>query len=436
MSPDYSSNIELNEQFARALSIIENTTRNVLITGSAGTGKSTLIEYFKHSTKKNTVVLAPTGVAALNAGGMTIHSFFGFGPDITFEKIKKSGKKTQRIYKQADVIIIDEVSMVRADLLDCVDRFMRLNAREPGKAFGGVQMVFVGDLYQLPPVVRTEAEKKIFSEYYQSEYFFDSIVFKEIDFEVVLLDKIYRQKDADFIGILNRIRLNRATQDDLEKINSRLGAGEPGGSGEFALWLTTTNFIAASINARCLERVHFPSFTLEAEVEGACEPKHFPTEASLEVKESSQVMLLNNDPSGRWVNGSIGIIRKITPGRESVIVELPSGAEEVSPHKWRVHRFVYNPSTKRIETEEAGYFRQYPIRLAWAITIHKSQGKTFSRVIIDTGMGTFAHGQMYVALSRCTSLEGISLRRKALKSHMSVDERVVSFLSRSIPDER
>lgn len=426
--PDW--NIDLNESFKKALDLVENTCSNVIITGSAGTGKSTFIEYFRGVTKKNAVVLAPTGVAALNAGGMTIHSFFRFGPDITVEKVKKTKKKRKGLYGKIDVIIIDEISMVRADLLDCVDRFMRLNGKKPGEPFGGAQMVFAGDFYQLPPVVRTPAEREIFSGCYRSEYFFDSLVFEEIDYEIIELEKIYRQKDAAFIGILNRIRSNMVTESDLEKINGRLGL-EPGEEAGFTVCLTTTNKTAGAINSRRLEGIPSPLRTLRAEVEGRCESRYFPTEAALNLKKGAQVMLLNNDPFGRWVNGTIGRVSEITPrGEEKIIVELPSGPEDVSPYKWRVHSFAYNEETKKIETEESGYFMQYPLRLAWAITIHKSQGKTFSRVIIDTGGGVFAHGQMYVALSRCVSLEGIFLRRKAERRHMSVDERVVEFLGR------
>ena len=421
--------IDLNESFAEALELIENTSMDVIITGSAGTGKSTLIEYFRGVTKKNSVVLAPTGVAALNAGGMTIHSFFKFGPDITLEKVKKTRRKGRGIYGKIDVIIIDEISMVRADLLDCVDRFLRLNGKKPEEPFGGVQMVFVGDLYQLPPVVRTQGEREIFSGHYKSEYFFDSLVFSGIDYEIIELEKIYRQKDAGFISMLNRIRSNTVTEADLAKVNERLGHEFSDDDYGLTVCLTTTNKMAQSINSRRLEGISAPSRTLEAEIEGRCESKYFPTEAALELKEGAQVMLLNNDPFGRWVNGTIGRVVEIMPrGEERILVELPSGVEDVSPYKWRVHRFVYNQAAKSIETEESGYFRQYPLRLAWAITIHKSQGKTFNRVIIDTGRGTFAHGQMYVALSRCTSLEGIFLRRRAERRHMSVDERVVEFL--------
>lgn len=416
---------DLEGQAKGVIDLIEGSSLNVLLMGSAGSGKTTLIEHFRSVTGKNAVVLAPTGVAALNAGGMTIHSFFRFGPDITAARVKKMKKRG--MYGKIDVILIDEISMVRADLLDCVDRFLRLNRNSPGAPFGGVQMVFAGDLYQLPPVVG-EGEREIFSEYYESEYFFDSRVFRELDYEVIELENIYRQKDASFISILNRIRLNLATAEDLRTINGRFDPEFASGGRDFYLCLTTTNREAAAINYARLDEITARLHTLEAEIEGDCRKSHFPTEPILRMKTGAQVMLLNNDFAGRWVNGTIGKILEIHPREERIVVDLPGGAEEVSPYKWRVHRFVFDGSSGRIETEERGYFRQYPLRLAWAVTIHKSQGKTFDRVIIDTGRGTFSPGQMYVALSRCTSLEGILLRRKAERRHMFVDGRVERFL--------
>ncbi len=424
--------IEFNPGFREALHLMENTSRNVFITGRAGTGKSTLLDYFRRSTDKKAVVLAPTGVAALNVGGETIHSFFGFGPDITADKVRKTRRRNAGIYREIDVLIIDEISMGRADLLDCSDRFLRLNGKTPSAPFGGVQMVFVGDLYQLPPVVGTNEEKEIFSNYYRSEYFFDSNVFNELSCDVVELNKVYRQKDGGFINLLNRFRSNMVSEEDLEAINERVDA-RPGSEGDrYTVYLTTTNRMASALNSERLDKLPGDNHVYRARAGGECPGRYYPTEPMLLVKPGAQVMLLNNDGWGRWVNGTVCMVKKILrrSGAEDLIrVELPGGRQEdISPYRWKVHKYIYNEKKGAIETTESGYFEQYPVKLAWAITIHKSQGQTFDRVIIDTGRGTFAPGQMYVALSRCTSLEGITLKRKISRDHMLVDERVVRFL--------
>src|SRR3989338_4139502 len=372
--------IEINAEFKKALEVMEHTSKNVFITGKAGTGKSTLLNYFRAHTRKKVVVLAPTGVAALNVQGETIHSFFRFKPDITLQKIKKLSGKRGRIFNEIDAIIIDEISMVRSDLLDCADKFLRLNTAGSKRPFGGIQMIFIGDLYQLPPVV-TSSEKDIFRSHYQSQYFFDAAVFKEFPMEFIELEKIYRQKDEKFIGLLNAIRNNSITDEDLALLNRRVGA-----------------------------------------------------DSALRLAVGAQVMLLNNDTAGRWVNGSLGEITKIKSNREenadSILIKLAEGnIEEVFPFSWEIFHFSFNETSSMIEAETVGSFTQYPLKLAWAITIHKSQGKTFDRVIIDMGRGAFAHGQTYVALSRCRSFEGISLVRPLRKSDILMDRRVVRFVT-------
>ena len=423
--------IELNDEFRRALDIMEHTNRHVFITGKAGTGKSTLLEYFRSITTKNIVVLAPTGVAALNVNGETIHSFFRFGPDITPDRVKKVSGYAGEIYRSIDAIVIDEISMVRADLMDCIDRFMRLNGPDRNAPFGGVQMIMIGDLYQLPPVVRS-AEKQLFRKFYKSEYFFDAKVFQEIDFEFVELEKVYRQKDPVFIEILNQIRSNTVTDETLELLNSRVGAELPGGS-EYSVYLTTTNAMAREINERNLDMLKGRRYRFVAEVEGEFDEKSYPTDYELIVRKGAQVMMLNNDPYGRWVNGTIGRVVRVRRDRESgqrvIEVEFTDGRiEEVLPFTWNLFHYYYDEEEGKIKTETIGTFTQYPIKLAWAITIHKSQGKTFDQVVIDIGRGTFAHGQVYVALSRCRSLEGISLVKPIKKKHIFMDYRIVRFL--------
>lgn len=430
--------IELNEQFQKALEVMERTTENVFVTGKAGTGKSTLLEYFRSVTRKKIVVLAPTGVAALNVRGQTIHSFFGFKPDITLEKVKKTYGKRARIFKEIAAVVIDEISMVRADLLDCVDKFLRLNGNNPLAPFGGAQMIFIGDLYQLPPVV-TSGERNIFTRHYANPYFFSARVFETFKMRLIELEKIYRQKDEDFIGILNGIRNNSATDETLKMLNRRaLNQSHPSADdndGAFTVCLTTTNRMAAEINHQRLQQLKTEIFVFDAEVLGDFEKYAYPADCQLQAAAGAQVMLLNNDSGDRWVNGSIAEVREIRRGRKDdadvIRVRLENGdVEDVLPYTWELFYYRFNEDTLAIETESAGSFTQYPLKLAWAITIHKSQGKTFDRVMIDMGEGAFAYGQAYVALSRCTSLQGITLKRPLKKSDIRMDWNIVRFMTK------
>ncbi len=423
------SHIEINDQFKKALDIMENSEKNVFVTGKAGTGKSTLLQYFRQTTKKKIIVLAPTGVAALNIKGETIHSFFRFKPDITLKKVKKFSKKRpgSSIYKNIDSIVIDEISMVRSDLLDCVDKFLRLNGPDSSRPFGGIQMIFIGDLYQLPPVV-TSREDAVFKGHYKSQYFFDSKIFAELPIEFVELEKIYRQTDKDFICLLNSIRNNTVTDAQIAELNERTGSRNKEDDG-YSICLTTTNKMAQEINQRELERLKGDEIVFEPEIDGDVDPKQMPTGPELRLKPGAQIMLLNNDRSGRWVNGTIG--RVVSFGRETIAVELESGSvEEVGQNTWDIFHFSVDDKKGQIRSEIVGEFTQFPLKLAWAVTIHKSQGLTFDRVRIDIGRGTFAHGQLYVALSRCRSLQGISLERPVKKSHVLLDWRVRDFVTR------
>jgi ATP-dependent exoDNAse (exonuclease V) alpha subunit len=424
------SEIELNEHFKRALELMEHSDRSVFITGRAGTGKSTLLACFRETTGKRVAILAPTGVAALNVKGQTIHSFFGFKPNITPDAVRQVRSRSSRnVYMNLDAIVIDEVSMVRADLLDCVERFLRLNGPEADKPFGGIQMIFIGDLYQLPPVI-AGAEKTVFRSLYESPYFYSARAFGSLDMELVELEKVYRQHDQQFIDLLNSIRNNSITERGVELLNSRyMPDFEPSGD-DFYVYLTTTNAQADVVNNSELAKLDGPSYAFTARLEGEFGKEYLPTAVELEVKVGAQVMMLNNDADGRWVNGSIGKITDIVRYRGDYIIvaELTDGEEvEIAPYTWEIFRYFADASELR--SEVVGRFTQYPLMLAWAITIHKSQGKTFDRVVIDIGKGTFAHGQTYVALSRCTTLEGMVLKRPILKKHIWTDYKVMKFLT-------
>lgn len=424
--------LDLNDQFLKALHIMEETDKAVFITGRAGTGKSTLLQHFRNITKKNIAVLAPTGVAAVNVKGQTIHSFFGFKPDITPDMVKRLHPLQKTIYKKLDAIVIDEVSMVRADLMDCIDIFLRLYGKSKAKPFGGIQMIFIGDLYQLPPVVSSR-DKRLFREYYRSPYFFDARVLTSgLEMEFIELEKVYRQRDEGFLNILNTIRNKTITDKDISIINSRYLPRFCDTEG--FIHLTTTNDLADSINIQRLGEIKGKEYSYHGHIEGDFKERDLPTGIDITLKIGAQVMLLNNDPIGRWVNGSIGKIilikeEKVAPDR--IRVRLNSGeVVDVSPYTWSMFEFHYNKKTKTVVSDVIGQFTQYPLKLAWAVTIHKAQGLTFDKVIIDIGKGTFSHGQMYVALSRCTSLEGIVLKKPISKKHIFMDWRVVDFVTK------
>lgn len=425
--------IELNKQFVKALELMEKTGRNIFITGRAGTGKSTLLELFRAQTKKKIAVLAPTGVAALNVSGQTIHSFFRFKTDITLKRVKKARPDSDmaKLYTGLDAIVIDEISMVRADLFDCIDKFMRLNGKTDKLPFGGAQMIFFGDLYQLPPVV-TSAEREIFRTHYASPYFFSAQVVKNgFNFEYLELEKIYRQSDERFISALNAIRNNSMSAEDLEFINTRLAPDFVPPENDFFITLTATNDLAARINRDKLNELRGKEFRNEAYVAGDFEERSLPAEKVLEIKPGAQVMFLNNDREGRWVNGTVGVVKEIkkTEYGWKLIVSVGRENYEVDQHTWETHEYYFNKENKSIDTKKKGSFTQYPVRLAWAITIHKSQGKTFERVIIDLNRATFAAGQMYVALSRATKLESIILKKPVLAGHVRIDWQIVRFVT-------
>lgn len=423
--------IEINEKFKEALSAVE-TGKNLFITGKAGTGKSTLLKVVRDSLTQNYVVLAPTGVAAVNIGGQTIHSFFGFRPDITVEKVfKKKHPRNAEVYENLEVLIIDEISMVRADLLDCVSVFLSMHGPQKGRVFGGVQLIFIGDLYQLPPIV-TYKEKEIFSEMYVSPYFFDARAFAETNFKIIELTKIYRQTEEEFVNILNAVRNKTVDDELLYLLNKNVDFNFDPDPNEGYIELVTINAKAQEINYKRLQELKGKMYSYEGEISGEFDERSYPAPHILDLKEGAQVMLTSNDQQGRWFNGSVGIIEKIESDSEgnSILVKLENGQTyEIESNKWEMYKFSYDRLSQKITSEVAGSFTQYPLMLSWAVTIHKSQGKTFNKVIVDMGTGAFAHGQTYVALSRCTTLSGLVLRVPIEKRHILLDYRVVTFLN-------
>jgi ATP-dependent DNA helicase PIF1 len=430
--------LELSDETLIALNSMESTHSNIFLTGKAGTGKTTLIKYFKENTKKKVVILAPTGVSAVNIGGQTIHSFFKFGINISPMSIKKA-TGSGAIYKNLDAIIIDEISMVRADLLDCVDRFMRINGKNKNLPFGGVQVIAVGDLFQLPPVV-TSYEEEMFSSYYKSPYFFDSKVFVDADFKLIELTKIYRQEDKKFIDILEGVRSGNLKDSHLDLLNKRhqnpMDENLDPSIYDDYIFLVTTNAMADSINNGKLNEIATSKIIFKGRKTGRFE-RNFPTNEDLALKENARIMMLNNDKEGRWVNGDLGAITKINEHKQEIYVRLENGTEALVPkYTWEMIKFSYDKDFDSVDTDVIGTFAQFPIRLAWAITIHKGQGKTYNNVIVDFGRGTFTHGQAYVALSRCRSLEGMILKTPLIRRHIMIDERINAFMKNMTSENR
>lgn len=414
-------NFELSEEFQRAFELMENSNDYIFITGKAGSGKSTLLQYFKEHTKKNVVVLAPTGIAAVNVGGQTIHSFFKFPPRfIQKENIRR--RRNTGIFKKIDAIIIDEVSMVRADLLDGIDYTLRVNKDEMETPFGGVQIIFFGDLFQLPPVVEREMSD-VLNTKYESPYFFSADVFNDIKLKYFELSKIYRQSGIEFVGLLDNIRNKRCQENDLAILNQQVIKGAVNLAN--CIILTTTNNGANLINEDRLTRLTGKEYRYSANASGKFDEFSYPTEPCLKLKNGAQIMLIKNDSGKRWVNGTLAEVYNLADDCIKVIID--EKIYDVPRVKWEKIVYKYNKEKDKIEEKVMGTFEQYPVKLAWAITIHKSQGQTFDDVIIDLEYGAFAHGQVYVALSRCTRLEGIRLKRPIIYNDIIFDERIYGF---------
>jgi ATP-dependent DNA helicase PIF1 len=418
--------LELSDDFKYALDQIEKGGKSIFITGRAGTGKSTLLQLFRNTTHKKTVVLAPTGIAALNVKGQTIHSFFGFPPKpLSRKDIKR--RRNRKLYKNLEVLIIDEISMVRADLLDNIDYFLQIN-RDIPQPFGGVQVVFFGDLFQLPPVVRSGPEAMLFQTLYDSPYFFSAKVFDYFEMEKLELQKVYRQDNRHFLRLLDAIRLNQLDYDDLEDLNDRYLPDFE--SEEFYITLSARNAKVDQINTRALNQIPFPEQAYLATITGDFNPRLYPTEAALKLKLSAQVMFIKNDPQKQFVNGTIGMVEKLENDSVTVRIEEDGNRRYVELERFEWEIMKYKESTEhpnKIDTETIGTFKQFPLKLAWAVTIHKAQGKTFDKVIIDLGKGAFEHGQTYVALSRCRTLEGVVLRQPLRPRDVMVDDKIVTY---------
>jgi hypothetical protein len=399
--------VKFSSDISNVMEEVEGTNKLLLVLGRAGTGKSTLLRQLCNDTKKNYAIVAPTGIAAVNVGGQTIHSFFGFKMGVIYEEARRNGEKSiNELYKKLELLVIDEISMVRADLLDCVDIFLR-KARRVDAPFGGVQVVMFGDLYQLEPIV-TKEEKDILFSNYISPFFFSSFVFNEMlnyprqIIEYIELDKVFRQKDKDFIDLLDKIRKKEVEEYDLYQINKQYQDFVSETNDEY-IYLTTRNDSADRINSVNLALIPEEEHVFTGILEGKFPDKAVPSPLEVKLKVGARVMLVNNDADRRWINGTLGVVSKIDPN--TVFVKLDNGIEHaVTPHTWSYHKYHYDKQNQKITKELIGSYTQFPIKLAWAITIHKSQGQTFDKAIIWLEGRAFARGQVYVALSRCRTL--------------------------------
>ena len=432
-----------NKEFQDALNLIQYTRQSVFLTGKAGTGKSTFLRYICEHTKKKHVVLAPTGIAAINAGGSTLHSFFKLpfypllpdNPDFSLQRGRiheffKYTKPHRKLLEELELIIIDEISMVRAEIIDAVDRILRVYSRNLREPFGGKQILLVGDVFQLEPVVKGD-EREILNRFYPTPYFFSARVFNQIDLVSIELQKVYRQTDATFVGVLDHIRNNTVGATDLQLLNTRYGTQIEESEADMYITLATRRDNVDHINDKKLAELPGEPVIFSGEITGDFPESSLPTSQELVLKSGAQIIFIKNDFDRRWVNGTIGIISGFDPFEETLYVITDDGKEcDVKRESWRNIRYKYNEEKKQIEEEELGTFTQYPIRLAWAITIHKSQGLTFSRAVIDFTGGVFAGGQAYVALSRCTSLEGIQLKKPVSRADVFVRPEIIGFAER------
>jgi ATP-dependent exoDNAse (exonuclease V) alpha subunit len=421
-----------NNEFQEAYDLVANTNQTFFLTGKAGTGKSTFLRYFVENIDKKIVIVAPTGIAARNVGGVTIHSFFQLPPRLFLPNdpdIKWFAPSTNKgnIIRAMDTLIIDEISMVRIDLLSAIDRSLRINGGNPRLPFGGKQVVFIGDVFQLPPVPPDKPEDhKIINELYGSLFFFNSRLFDKTGLKTIELKKVYRQADQGFIEILDNMRIGELETSDIDTINCRVVSKNEVEKLKFAVTLTPTRVMAGAVNFSKLHSLRTQQCIYQAVVKDKFDPKDYPAAANLALKVGAQVMFLKNDKNKRWVNGTIGHVQKQTDFL--IFVQLKDGTTcTVCPERWENVNYVFNRDKQRIEQKVIGTFEQFPLTLAWATTIHKSQSQTFDQAIVDIGDGTFCGGQAYVALSRVTSLEGLFLKREVKPSDFYVDYEVKEF---------
>ena len=433
-----------NREWQQALKIVNETRRSLFLTGKAGTGKSTFLRHIARTTKKKHVILAPTGIAAINAGGQTLHSFFKlpFHPLLpndarySIRNIRKTLKyngETIKLLRELELIIIDEISMVRADIIDFLDKVLRIYCRNMREPFGGKQLLLVGDIFQLEPVVK-EDEWRLMQPFYPSAYFFDAKVWQQMQLVSIELRRVYRQTDRQFVAILDRIRQNEATDEDLAAINARTthAPSDEDKPSSFEVTLATRRDTVDYLNDLKLRELEGDTSMFRGTVKGEFPLASLPAPMELEVKPGAQVIFTRNDKEKRWVNGTIGIVIAIDPEEGIIGVCDEDGNEyDVGLEQWENMRYTFNEKEQKIEEELLGTFRQFPLRLAWAITVHKSQGLTFRSVRIDfSGGGAFAGGQTYVALSRCRSLEGLTLEEPIRRSDIFVRPEVVAFARR------
>lgn len=423
--------MEKNSELRHAWDFVEHTGISIFLTGKAGTGKTTFLRTLKEKSSKRSIIVAPTGVAAINAGGMTIHSFFQlplspFVPEANFKNRFDYSKEKRKIIRTLDLLIIDEISMVRSDVLDAIDSVLR-RFREHEKPFGGVQLLMIGDLQQLTPVVTPEDEV-ILQRYYDTSYFFGSKALRSISYVTIELTHVYRQQDEEFITLLNNIREGEVSETDLKKLNERFNPNFEPEVGSDYIRLTTHNKMAESYNEIQLHNLPSKACTFIAEADGNFPEYNYPADFKLTLKRGAQVMFIRNDNNGRYYNGRIGHVTHID--NEKILVLCPGDDKEIEVQQetWENTKYSLNEKTKQIEAEVQGTFKQYPLRLAWAITIHKSQGLTFEHAIIDA-QSSFAAGQVYVALSRCKTLEGLILASPISSSAIINDSQVTNYIS-------
>lgn len=418
--------LTLSAEQSAVFEAIETTRENIFVTGRAGTGKSTLLNHLSWKTSKQVIICAPTGVAALNVGGQTIHSLFRLPIGVIADHPIEQGAPLRKLLNTVDTLVIDEVSMVNADLLDAVDRSLRQARQRPHEAFGGVQLVLFGDPYQLAPVPGDGDERAYFDDQYRSMWFFDAKVWGETELRIYELTVIHRQHEEEFKYMLNAVRHGQVTAEIAVRLNET-GARTPPDEG--AITLATTNSTVTRINASALAGLPGRALTAKAEINGEFGGRAYPADEALELKVGAQVMFLRNDSDQRWVNGSIGTVTRIDT---TVWVEVDGETHQVQPAVWEKYRYTYSAHTKSLKKDIVAEFQQFPLRLAWAVTIHKSQGKTYDRAIVDLGQRSFAPGQTYVALSRISELQGLYLTRPLRPSDIIVDENVTRFMSRAV----
>lgn len=395
---------------------------NLFLTGRAGTGKTTMLRKFLEMAGDTAVVLAPTGVAAMNAGGQTIHSFFKLPPRL-IEPADIRRLRSTRLIKAVKTVIIDEISMVRSDMLDAIDKSLKLN-RASKRPFGGVRMILSGDLHQLPPVVNRD-EAPILQERFGGSYFFNAPAFRDAEFALLALKHVFRQEDPRFLSLLGALRQGRVTPAEESTLRSLVSDRSAIDASETHVVLTPNNANANRINLARLEALETDAAVYEADVQGQFDERAYPTEADLELKIGARVMLIRNDPEGRWVNGSLGVVEGFS--NKSVIVKVDGRPYEIEPAAWEKYRYELDKETGKVKRDVVGTFKQMPLRLAYAVTIHKAQGLTLDHVFIDFDSGMFAHGQAYVAFSRARTLEGLEISRHLRPRDLVLDRSAFAF---------